>query len=314
MPKGGTAVGIECDSRSLRAAKLTSGKSGGKPAVLAVEEITGRFSKDEEIAEGLTSLRRKMGISSSDAVITCVGGKQAYTAQLSFKKMPDEEMKTALKFEIRKNLSFDTAGAAIDFQFLAEPARKNDPVPVVVTAVSQQQVQRHLLLFEKANIVPTVLEVLPLTIANAFLSDRANLEKSELGRTILHIGPEYSTLVVEGTGIPFYTRTIYFAAGELFGREQPPDMSPEEFVHRITVFSEEINRSLVYYESAFKTMTSSELTVLGPFDQPELLEKITGDTGLKLSRLELAKQFEVPEPVPAGKFETAIALALRGME
>ncbi len=316
--KGPVSIGIEIDSQSVRAAKMRHGKPGltnvGNPVIELLKEVPGPFITDEQIISALKTLHQQLPIGANDAVATCIGGKQVYAAQHQFRKLPDDEMKTALRFEIRKNLSFDTAGASIDYQLLEQPSRKNDLVPVIVTAVAQQQVQRYLHFFSKAGITPSVLEVFPLTVANAFLSDRNNLEKSDLGKTILHVGPDYSTLVIEGTGVPFYTRTIYFAAEELFGGAPPEDVTPEVFVHRLTTFTEEINRSLVYYESIFKTMTHSTMTILGSYPQPELLEKISGDTRLKISWLELAQKFEVKEQVPAGRYETAIALALRGME
>ena len=316
--KGPVSIGIDIDTQSMRAARMRHGKPGytnvGNPVIESLKEISGPFSTDEQTVKGLKKLQQQLSIGPNDAVAISISGKQVYAAQLMFRKLPDNEMKTALKFEIRKNLSFDTAGASIDYQFLAEPARKNDQAPVIVTAVSERQVQHQLQLFDKARIAPSVLEVFPLTVANAFLSDRSNLEKSDLGKIVLHIGSEYSTLVIEGTGIPFYTRTIYFAAETLFGHEPPPEMTPEEFVHRISTFTEDINRSLVYYESTFKTMTASVVTLLGGYHEPELLEKISGDTGLSVRRLDLAKQFEAEEQVPAGTFDIAIALALRGME
>ncbi|MBN1306859.1 MAG: pilus assembly protein PilM [Chitinispirillaceae bacterium] len=318
MPKGAAAVGIELDSRSIRGAKIGPGKTvkAGGSLIAALEELSGPFAGDEAIVDGLRRLRQKMAISFADTVVTCVGGKQTYAAQLSFRKLPDEELKTALKFEIRKNLSFDTAGSVVEYQFLSAP-KKNEPAPVIVTSVVNALLQRQLRLFEKAGLPPTIIDVFPLTVANAFRTGRAGAESPERGAVILHIGPDFSTVVIEGDGsdIPFYNRTIYFSAAEIFdGGAGEPLASPREIELRINAFTAEISRSLAYYQSAYRAATDSSLTVLGGYALPELLEKVGHDTGLAVTRLDLVNEFDARQTAPPGRFDVAVTLGMRGRE
>ncbi|MBN1576477.1 MAG: pilus assembly protein PilM [Chitinispirillaceae bacterium] len=318
MPKGAASVGIEIDSQSIRGAKIRPGKIGkaGGPLIAGLEELSGPFVKDAEIIDGLRTLRQKMSMSFADTLVTCVGGKQTYAAQLFFRKLPDEEMKTALKFEIRKNLSFDTAGSTVEYQILSAPAKKTDSVPVIVTSVANVLLQRHLRLFEKAGLPPFVIDVFPLTVANAFRAGRSGAESAERGAVILHIGPDFSTVVIEGNGtvIPFYNRTIYFSAAEIFdaGGKEPP--APREIERRINAFTGEISRSLAYYQNTYHTVTDTSITVLGGYALPKLLEKIVHDTGLAINRLDLVNEFDARQTAPAGKFDIAVALGMRGRE
>ncbi|MBN1758182.1 MAG: pilus assembly protein PilM [Chitinispirillaceae bacterium] len=315
MPKGTISVGIEIDSQSIRAAKIACGKSTapGAMRMLLVEEITGTFTKDEEIIEGLGNLRQKLSIGSTDTVVTCVGGKQAYAAQLNFRKMPDDEMKTALKFEIRKNLSFDTAGATVEYQFLAEPPQKNDPAPVIVTAVANVLLQRTLRLFEKAGIPPTIVDVFPLVVANANWSATTAGNGAAEAVTVLHIGPDYSTLVIDGAAAPFYNRTIYFSAAELFGATAGEGLAAREIERRITGFTEEINRSITFYEGTYKAKTAAgPIMVTGTFCLPELLAKITQDIGLATSIITIPGIERPNAAQHSERFNIAITLGMRG--
>ena len=102
MPKKNVSIGIELDSESLRAARVTSTDAGmqGDFYISSLEELQGDFTKDEEIISGLKTIKKKFSIIHTDNVITCVAGKQVYAAQTFFRKLPDNEMKNALKFEI----------------------------------------------------------------------------------------------------------------------------------------------------------------------------------------------------------------------
>ena len=305
------SIGIDLDMQAIHAVKIKH-RSVGKndiPVISAIEEMPGSFVKDDEIIAGLKAIKQRIGVSFSDTVVTCLGGKQTYAAQIAFKKMPDEEMRTALKYEIRKNLPFDTSGAIIEYQYLTHNVKKNDPVPVIVTAVSNIIVQRHLRLFEKAGFRPDIIDVFPLTIANAFHIHSEHIKESEKNAIMLHIGAEYSTVVIDGASVPFFNRTVYFTASELFGQTRSDQLTPRELDRRIASFTEEIMRSLAYYETTYHAKASNCITVLGNYLVPELLQKIESDTGLPVKHLDLINTIDKNRN--NGKFDIALALSMR---
>ncbi len=317
MPKGGAAVGVEFDSRSIRAAKVRPGK-GGMPFISGLEEIHGSFTDDNKIVEGLRTIRQKAGVSFTDVIVTCVGGRQTYAAQHFFRRLPDEELKSALKLEIRKNLSFDAAASTLEYRFLAPAQKNNDAAPVIVASASDALLQRHMQLFEKAGMPPNIIEAFPLTIANAFrASAHGALKEEECGEIIIHIGPEFTTLVIDGNtpNVPFYNRTIYFSAYEIFDKGAAEPLSPEEAEQRIGTFTAEISRSLAYYQSASRASTGTSITVLGSYTPQELLDAVSGETRLKVERLNLAAELDSRQNLSSpGRFDIAVALAMRGGE
>jgi type IV pilus assembly protein PilM len=311
MTVRGNSIGIDLDMQSIRAVKTKNTGKNSRPVIASIEEITGTFIKDEDVIAGLKAIKQRLAVSYTDTIITCVGGKQTYAAQLAFKKMPDEEMHNALKFEIRKNIPFDTVGATINYQFLSQNVKKNDLSPLVVTAVSNIILQRYLRVFEKAGLRPEIIDVFPLTIANAYHIHRDSLRESDKNGCILHIGSEFSTIVIDGENIPFFNRTIYFAADEIFGPSKSDQIAPREIERRIAAFTEEIVRSLAYYETTYHAKASNILTVLGNFPVPDLLKKIQSDTGLTVKLLNLIGSLDNKYASADSKFDIALALSMR---
>ena len=107
-----TSIGIEFDTMSIRAAKLNLVKSGSKTSVkvMGLSELYGDFSNDDNISGGMKKIKDKSSVTASDRVVTCLAGKQVYVAQMPFKKLADDEMKNALRIEIKKSLPFEVAG------------------------------------------------------------------------------------------------------------------------------------------------------------------------------------------------------------
>jgi Tfp pilus assembly PilM family ATPase len=311
MSEHGVSIGIDLDMQSIRAVKIRNTGKSTKPVISSIEEITGMFIKDEEVIAGLKAIRQRLSVSYTDTIITNIGGKQIYAAQIAFKKMPDEEMHTALKFEIRKNIPFDTAGATINYQFISQNVKKNELSPLVVTAVSNIILQRYLRVFEKSGLKPEIIDVFPLTIANAYHIHRDTCKEAEKNGCILHIGSEFSTIVIDGENIPFFNRIIYFAANELFGPAKSDQIAQREIERRIAAFTEEIVRSLAYYETTYHAKASNILTVLGNYPVPELLQKIQSDTGLTVKLLNLIGSIDNKYASADSKFDIALVLSMR---
>jgi type IV pilus assembly protein PilM len=316
MPKGATAIGIEIETQAIRAACISPSKADTHASISAIEEIIGTFVTDEQIIEGLRTLRKKMDISFADSIVTCVSGKQVYAAQMTFKKLPDEELRNALKFEIRKNLPFDTSNATIEFQSLSASSKKNELMPLMVTAVANPLLQKTLQNFEEAGLPPSIIDIFPLTVANSLWTSKSAMATSPgTAQAILHIGPEFSTVVIDGENVPFFTRTIHFNPIEAATTQgQPSATQSHDLDRKISAFTEEIARSLAFYRTSFKTHTAATLLALGGHATTEILARISRDTGLSISTLDLISELDARQTAVAGKFEIAIILGLRGLE
>jgi Tfp pilus assembly PilM family ATPase len=329
-----TSVGIEFDSFGLRAAKLTSVNTGKniRYAVDNITEIKGNFSKDEELVGALQQVKEKLSISSRDRLVGCVSGKQVHVAQIQFRRLPDHEMATALKFEIRKNLPFDAASASIDYQVLDSKDTASENVRVLVTAVANSLLKKHLQVLTQAELKPWIIDVMPIAIANTFWAgeyDPVNMSAN----VIMHFAPEVCTLIIDGNGIPFYCRSIYFSAEELFGVKSAEASAPapvpvsapgqalpqqqlavtdQERERRIKALGEELARSLSFYEKTNSISNFGGICLLGDYIQaPELLNAIHGRLNLRLKAPSMLQKLHSHVNAPPGKLDVAICLAMR---
>ena len=306
-----TSIGIESDTASIRAAKITMSRAGLRSAiqVAGLSELRGDFSNDENMSAGMKKIREKIAVGAGDRIATCLSGKQVYVAQLAFRKLPDLELRNALKLEIKKSLPFEVAGATIDFQVL-EGTKKDDTPQIVVTAVPGVMLSRHLHMMERLSIKPWVVDVFPLAIANAFHLSQKSIAIG-LAYVIVHVGPTVVNLVVCGDDtVPFFHRSIYFSSDEVFG--EGVALEPKEIEKKLSDFAGEIGRSLSFYEKTYSIKSFAGVFLEGEYLENELLKgAIAAKTSLTVEVVDVFSRLNQTSNAPKGKFEVAMGLAMR---
>jgi Tfp pilus assembly PilM family ATPase len=309
-----TSIGIENDAMGIRAAKINITRTGSKARiqVAGLSELRGDFSNDESVAGGMRKMKEKIAIGAGDRVVTCLAGKQVYVAQIPFRKLPDIEMKNALKLEIKKSLPFEVAGASIDYQVL-EGARKGDTIQILVTAVPGVMLSRHLNMLERLSVKPWVVDILPLAIANAFHLSQKSFAIG-LAYIIVHVGPAVVNLIICGDeNIPFFHRSIYFSSVELFG--DGVTMEEKDVTKKLGELADEVARSLSFYEKTFSTSNFAGIFIMGEYlEQDTIKNVIGGKTNLTTEVVDVFARLKQTSNAPKGKFEVAMALAMRNAQ
>lgn len=313
-------VGIEFDAFGIRGARVSRvprTRTNGF-IVEQTHELRGRFTSDAALLEGLGTVRSRLRTGPADTVVSCVSGKQVYAAQVTMRRLPDDEMRNALKFEIRKSLPFEIAGATIDYQYLSETARRGEEVGVIVTAVADALLNRHLRLLDRAGLKPSVVDTVPLAAANAFwtavLIDPERLldgQPAGAANVIVHVGPDMTTIIVDGDEQTFYHRTVYFTAGELYGDDRSAAVPQRERERRLEAIAEELLRSLSFYETNYEQTLFTSVHVLGPYVHEELLAVLAEKTGMLVRPVDLPGALGYATNAQTGTFDLAVGLAVR---
>jgi Tfp pilus assembly PilM family ATPase len=312
--KSHASIGIEFDAKSIRAAKLTGFRHGRevKYSIERLEEVAGDFPSDIALVAGVRAAGEKVGAKPSDTVVTCTGGRQVFMTQVKQKELPRAEMKKALRNEIRKNLAFDSAASSIDYQIMESKSVDKGSFPLVtVTAVARAAVERQVDLLGKAGLRPSVVDVLPAAVCNAFWVGRS-VGESRNAAVMLHLSPDTGTLVIDGGRASFFTRNISFAAAAVFGDAPAPQADRAQ---QLEILTDEFRRSLSYYSSTYGIGDFDYLYLVGTWAQNEELRSLFRDTlGFSLDAATLLERMNSAAKAPAGKFDVAIALAIRGFE
>jgi Tfp pilus assembly PilM family ATPase len=306
-----TSIGIEWDTQSIRAAKINISRTGARAAVQVsgLSELRGDFSSDENLSAGMKKIKEKISISGTDRVVTTLAGKQVFVAQIPFRKLPEIELRNALKLEIKKNLPFEVSSASIDHQLL-EDSKKGDEYQYLVTAVPSVMVSRHIHMMERLGIKPWVVDVFPLSIANAFHLSQKSFAIG-LAYVIIHIGGTVVNLVICGDdNVPFFHRSIYFTADELFGEGSALDQNTVE--KRLGELGEEIGRSLSFYEKTFSLKNFAGVYLEGEYLENQTIANVIGaKTSLTAEVVDVFSRLKQVSNAPKGKFEVAMGLAMR---
>jgi len=312
-PKSITSIGIEHDNLGIRAAKVSI-SSGGEDTLVelnAIEEVRGAFENDKDLIDGIESIKDKMGHHFGDRLATCVTGKQIYAAQTRFRILPDEELRSALRFEMRKSLPFDVSGSVLEYQIIEAPEKKADKADMLVTVVGSSIMQKHLQIFEKAGLKPDIVDIIPTAAANSFWSFRRQGIEPGIAHVILHLSPSACTLVFDGDNVTFFTRSIPFAAHEVFGTKQTEETGRDN-KFRLDTLIDEVVRSLSFYEKTYRISKFAALHPMGEYVcLPEALNALKNGIGLPMSMNNDYKKFDYSNTIAPGKFDIALALAMR---
>lgn len=307
--KPGASLGIEWDFGAIRGARVSFGGPTGYHAEALIEE-RGDFESDAALIEGLKKVKNALSPAAKDGVATSLAGKQVYTSQLPFRVLDGNEMESALRLEIRKSLPFDIHSSALDYLQLGEPDEETSLAQFLVVAAHNSLITRQIKVLEKASLDPAVVEALPLTLANALWA-QVGTAKTDAPMVALHFGPQICTVVIDGEQTPYFHRNVYFNAETLFG-ESAASINDLNRVKRLDMLGEEIARSLAYYEKSALVNGFGHMLLFGDFlTAPELGETLRRHTGLQPTRAHLAKRFGYTGDAEPGRFDLALALALR---
>jgi Tfp pilus assembly PilM family ATPase len=304
----GRTIGIEHDHLAIRCARLATDGRGGF-TVDRLEEVKGNFSEDMSLLEGYRSLRNTLGINTRDAVVICLAGKQVFASQLEFRKLGQEEMEQALRLELRKTVHFEVATSTLDFQILDnDRSGTGSGVQVLVALAANSLLTRELGLLERAGIKALAVDVLPVAVANSLWSSQGARE-ADLPLVGLHIGPQISTIVIDSEYFPFFNRNIYFTAEDVFS----PNANPADREKRLQFLAEEVSRSLVFYEKSYNASGFQEILLLGEsLEGNAISDHLKRTAGLSARTLDLPKILGSTDKSTPGRFDLAIALAMRG--
>ncbi len=305
----GYYTGIEFDAHAIRAARMSADGRGGF-AVAALEEVSGDYSDEVSLIESLRLLKSKLGVAQRDTVVTCLSGKQVFATQLDFRRLSGEEMEQALRLELRKMVHFEVATSTLDYEIMEDDDETTSgQCRVMVALAANSLLSRQMTILDKAGMRPAAMDVLPLTVANALWAWRG-AGGMESPCVAVHVGPQASTLIIDGEYSPFFYRSIPFASEEANGVAQ----TPVEKAKKLMYFADEVSRSLAFHEKNSGTGGYKELVILGEYlEDPEFADTVKRRTGLETTRMDLAAKIGgTKNGGQTGRFDLAVALAKRG--
>ena len=320
-------VGLDMDSTSIRGVRLLFDPGSGKSprpswrllAAVEVLDINGgnKFIIDDvKTVSALKGLREDLRAHPSDSVSVCLSGKQTYSAQMTVRRLPDAEMAGMLKLELRKSIPFEAAAATFDYQLLpTEPGDRADSgVSVMIGAVADSYLERQLAICGKAGLPPRHVNVLPISVANAFWAACGNEAAAPEGAVlILHFGADVCTLVIDGRHTPFFNRTFSFNIAKVVNGSngQEGEGNTADAPLSMDILTGEVTKSVAYYKNTYRGGDISSISVLGAYASHPAFEELAKKTGYPVNVTQTASLVQATKQLEPGKFDLAIALAMQ---
>ena len=215
------SIGLDVGSYSLKAVLL---KQVGSELqwVQAVEQPLANSPKSQQHSEAVQQLLGTLDCPEAK-LVTAVGGAGTILRPVLMPKMTPQELKTSLSFEAEKHIPFKLEEVFLDSSVLGE--RPGGRMEVLLAAARKDKVNEHLNLLTQAQALPSVVDLEPLALANAWehypaIEDSQVVVQIHVGArgTIFNFlkenqlqfsreasigGAAFTQAIVEGLGLPF---------------------------------------------------------------------------------------------------------------
>lgn len=217
-------VGLDIGSSGLRAVEVRR-RAGGLPEIVraaAVDLPTGIIGNGTITDEHalVSALKRlwKTGRFGTRTVAIALSEATLLTRQMDLPWMPDDDFRSALRYQVQDSLPVDTATVELDAHTLSETHaldRSGHPVEtkrVLVVAADRATTIAMAQTVRKARLSPMIIDSSAFALIRAVCHGR--LPDDDVPRVIVDIGAEATTVVVHAAGQPRFIRTITNTGGD----------------------------------------------------------------------------------------------------
>jgi len=219
-------------------------------------------------------------------------------------KVPEEELKEALRWHVKDLISFDINDAVVDTFPLPEEAFRNRPAMVYVVVAKRSVIEEAEQLVNGAGLTLRSVDIAELSLCNLMPDDDQDAKGAAL--VLLQSGEGVLNLIKNK--ILYLTRNVKADPEKMQGGEL---LSNATFNHLVL----EVQRSLDYYESGLAQPPAMRLLVAPVGDeQSTLCDALDVSFGLWAMSLDLASVLpgsEAVVPEEQAKCVLAMAAAMR---
>jgi type IV pilus assembly protein PilM len=274
LPKKSRFIGLDIGSSSIKLAELVYKKGKLVLSKLKLKQIESKDDSDDGLLDAIKSLFAE--INTQGAKINVVFNSfQGCMKICVVPFMPKSEILEALKWEMRKFISFPIDEAAIDFKVIREMTVDDvKKLEVAVACCPKEIVDKHIDLLSSAGIRPSSVTMHGVALKNVI----KNL-CSEDNKTValLDIGYNFSELFIFQDGEPIFNRKLT-VAGRDFTQDMTQSLASDSGKTELTLEeAEEIKKKYGIVDNDSPEMLEGKIsgTDLAPLLRPNLEKLLT---------------------------------------
>lgn len=337
----GNAIGLDIGSSGVRAAELSISRNGvvlqrfGQVALPEGAVREGEVVDQPTVTSAIRDLW-SMTKFSGQKVIMGVASQRVIVRQIEVPKMPPNDLRKALPFQVQEYLPMPVHDAVIDFHPVEELPGTPPTLRGLMVAASREVVNGNVAAAEAAGLKPMMVDLTSFAVLRSVGAQDSTLA----GEALIDIGSTVTNLVVHHAGVPQFVRILLMGGTHITDQVSErlgiPAQDAESLKQRVgvspsspkdTVASkviegglnqliDEIRGSIEYYNAAKPAARVERVLVTGGTSlMPGVYEKLSaalrlpvepgdpisriqlGDTGLAEEQVALATQLAA---VPIG--------------
>ncbi|MDP1871129.1 MAG: pilus assembly protein PilM [Gallionella sp.] len=235
----------------------------------------------------LERLRRESELG-NEACTTLLAAGEYQIMLMEAPNVPDNELKTAMRWKIKDSLAYSVDDAAVDV--LRIPVNKNRPEhnqSLFAIATPNETIKKRMALFEQARLALSIIEI-PETaqrnVARLF-------EQSDRALALLAFDEQGGLLTFTADGELYLSRRIEITLPQL---RDANEALREQYRDRVEL---ELQRSLDYFDRQFNHLSLSRVLLSAP-DDSGLLDYLVSTVGMAVEGVDLSQVLDI-SAVPA---------------
>ncbi len=205
-------LGVDLGSSCVKIVEFT--RQGNKVSVTAY----GRCDITDEPQDALRKAIETANTHTRNTV-SAVSGRSVIVKYVNMMKMPENELKQAMEFELDKYIPFPVEDCVFDCQKLDigdDYSEKNNQMKVLITAVKRSLIDEHHQILASCGLNPKIIDVDAFALGNAYeYAIKSSSEVSDEVTALIDVGASKTNISIMKGEACFFTREISVGGNDL---------------------------------------------------------------------------------------------------
>ncbi len=212
MARSEKLVGVDIGTTTVRCVEVLRKRDTVYVTAFGYAPVTDASDRGSAVAEAL-----RRGKIKTKRVAAALSGRLVPVRYISMPRMPEDEMREAIRAELGKYMPFDPEDAVMDFEILGGPETQPE-VQVRLVAAKREAVEQWVKELRKAGVYPVVMDHDSFALSNAFVFQQ--MHRDESGRdgrvvALIDIGASKTSINIVAEMRSLFSREIDSAGSAL---------------------------------------------------------------------------------------------------
>lgn len=237
MPR--SVIGLDIGTAAVRAAELR----GDAPPTLARfaqvalppgAVVNGEIVEEEIVAAVIRDLWDR-GEFRRKRVSVAVANPSVVVRQVEISKVPEEDLKQSLPFQVADYIPFASDDAMLDYLLLDEFAADDghEMLRILIVAAQRQMVNKVVRVVRQAGLEPLDIDLAPLAAVRALIDEVPPVLAERQAVAAIDIGAGVTSIVVCERGLPRFVRVLSLGGADITAAlsatlGMPPDVAEQQ--------------------------------------------------------------------------------------